>query len=122
MMGRGDLLSERLLDFVGKVLKIVDALPKTVAGRHIAGQLVASASASGANYEEGCGAESRSDFVHKLSIVLKELKETRYWLRVINQNEMLAVKLVEPVINECEQLCAIIGKSISTARKGKKDQ
>jgi len=50
MMGRGDLLSERLLDFVGKVLKIVDALPKTVAGRHIAGQLVASASASGANY------------------------------------------------------------------------
>jgi len=50
MMGRGDLLSERLLDFVGKVLKIVDALPKTVAGRHIAGQLVASANASGANY------------------------------------------------------------------------
>jgi four helix bundle protein len=122
MMGRGDQLSERLLDFVVKVLKLVDALPKTVAGKHIAGQLAASGSSSGANYEEGCAAESRSDFVHKLSIVLKELKETRYWLRVIHQNEMLAAKLVEPVINECEQLCAIIGKSISTARKGKKDQ
>ena len=122
MRGRGDQLSERLLDFVVKVLKLVDALPKTVAGKHVAGQLAASGSSSGANYEEGCGAESRSDFVHKLIIVLKELKETRYWLRVIHQNEMLAAKLVEPVINECEPLCAIIGKSISTARKGKKDQ
>jgi four helix bundle protein len=122
MNGRGDQLSERLLGFVVSVLKLVDALPKTVAGRHIAGQLAASASSSGANYEEGCGAESRSDFVHKMSIVLKELKETRYWLRVIHLNGMLAAKLVEPIINECEQLCAIIGKSVSTARKGKNVQ
>jgi four helix bundle protein len=60
--------------------------------------------------------------VHKLSIVLKELKETRYWLRVIHRNGMLAAKLVEPVINEREQLFAIVGKSISTAKKGKRIQ
>ena len=119
MNGRGDQLSERLLDFVVKVLKLVDALPKTVARRHIAGQLAACGSSSGANYEEGCGAESRSDFVHKLSIVLKELKETRYWLRVIYRTEILTPNITEPMIGECEQLCAIIGKSISTARKKK---
>jgi len=89
MNGKGDQLSERLLDFVVKVIKIVDALPKTVAGRHIGGQLISAGTSCGANYEEACGAESRSDFVHKMSIVLKELKETRYWLRVICRTEML---------------------------------
>ncbi len=62
---------------VVEVIKAVDALPKTVAGRHIGGQLVRAGASGGANYEEGCGAESRSDFIHKMSVVLKELKETR---------------------------------------------
>jgi four helix bundle protein len=89
MNGKGDQLSGRLLDFVVKVIKIVDALPKTVGGRHIGGQLISAGTSCGPNYEEACGAESRSDFVHKMSIVLKELKETRYWLRVICRTEML---------------------------------
>src|SRR3972149_1659764 len=111
MNGKGDQLSERLTDFIVKVIKIVDALPKTIAGRHIGGQLVNAGTSCGANYEEGCGAESRSDFIHKMSIVLKELKETRYWLRLINRTEMLTPNITEPMIDECEQLCAIIGKS-----------
>ena len=119
MNGKGDQLSGRLLDFVVKVIKIVDALPKTVGGRHIGGQLISAGTSCGPNYEEACGAESRSDFVHKMSIVLKELKETRYWLRVICRTEMLTPNITEPMIDECEQLCAIIGKSISTARKKK---
>lgn len=119
MNGKGDQLSERLLNFVVKVIKIVDNLPNTIAGRHIGGQLVSAGTSCGANYEEGCGAESRSDFVHKMSIVLKELKETRYWLRVIHRNKMLVPKYTEPMLDECEQLCAIIGKSISTAKKKK---
>lgn len=119
MNGKGDQLSGRLLDFVVKVIKIVDALPKTFAGRHIGGQLISAGTSCGANYEEASGAESRSDFVHKMSIVLKELKETRYWLRVIYRTEMLTPNITEPMIDECEQLCAIIGKSISTARKKK---
>ena len=122
MNGKGDQLSERLTDFIVKVIKIVDALPKTVAGRHIGGQLVNSGTSCGANYEKGCGAESRSDFIHKMSIVLKELKETRFWLRLIRRTELLAPKHTDPAISECEQLCAIIGKSISTARKKKISQ
>ncbi len=119
MNGKGDQLSERMLDFVVAVVKIVDALPKTVAGRHIGGQLISAGTSSGANYEEGCGAESRSDFIHKMSIVLKELKESRFWLRLINRTQMLSPKDVHPAIGECEELCAIIGKSVSTAKKRK---
>ena len=120
MNGRGDQLSERLLGFVIKVIKIVDALPKTVSGRHISGQMIKAGTSCGANYEEGCGAESRSDFVHKMSIVLKELQETRYWLRVIHRTQILKPEYTEPMIDECEQLCAILGKSIVTAKRNKK--
>jgi four helix bundle protein len=119
MNGKGDKLPERLLDFVVKVIKIADALPKTISGRHIGNQLTRAGTSCGSNYEEGCGAESRSDFVHKMSIVLKELKETRFWLRLIHRIEMSTPKYIEPVMNECEQLCAIIGKTVSTAKKKK---
>ena len=121
MNGRGAQLSERLLDFVVSVNKIVDALPNTIAGKHIGGQLISAGTSCGANYEEGCGAESRSDFVHKMSIVLKELKETRYWLQVIRRTEIVVPKYTDPVMDECEQLCAIIGKSVSTAKKKKNE-
>ena len=117
MNGKGDQLSERLLDFVVKIIKIADALPNTTSGRHIGGQLVRAGTSSGSSYEEGCGAESRSDFIHKMSLVLKELKESRFWLRLIHRTQMLSPKDINPVIGECEQLCAIIGKSISTAKR-----
>ena len=117
MNGKGDQLSERLIDFIVKVIKIVDSLPKTIAGRHVGGQLISSSTSAGANYEEGCGAESRPDFIHKMSVVLKELKESRFWLRIIGRTQMLSPKEINPVIEESGQLCAIIGKSVSTAKK-----
>ncbi len=117
MNGRGDQLSNRFLDFVVKTMRLTDSLPRTVSGRHIAGQLVRCGSSSGSNYEEACGAESRPDFVHKLSIVLKELRETRFWLRVIQHTEMVSSDYFLPLLQECEQLCAIIGKSIVTAKR-----
>lgn len=109
-------LSERLLDFAVRVGKIVDALPDTRLGRHVAGQLVRCGTSPGPNYEEGCAAESRKDFSHKLSIVLKELRETRYWLRFIVKAGLLQLELVESDINEVNQLANIIGKSIVTAK------
>jgi four helix bundle protein len=120
MNGKGDQLSDRILDFVVKVIKMADTIPQTIAGRHIGGQLISAGTSCGANYEEGCGAESRSDFIHKMSIVLKEMKETRYWLRLIQRTEMSAPISTEPILDECKQLCAIIGKSISTAKKKKR--
>lgn len=113
-------LSDRLLDFVVNVIKIADMLPNTVAGRHVGGQLIRAGTSSGSNYEEACGAESRSDFVHKMSVVLKELKEARFWLRVIQRTGMLSATHTDPVIDECKQLCAIVAKSIITAKDRKK--
>jgi four helix bundle protein len=110
-------LSDRLLDFAANIIKITDALPQTVAGRHIGGQLIRAGTSGGSNYEEACGAESRSDFAHKMSIVLKELKEARFWLRLISRTEMLALHRIDPVLGECQQLCAIVAKSILTAKR-----
>jgi four helix bundle protein len=78
-----DELSERLWQFAGRVGKLVDALPETRLGRHVAGQLVRCGTSAPPNYDEGCAAESRADFVHKLGVALKELRETRGWLRFI---------------------------------------
>jgi four helix bundle protein len=115
-----DELSERLLDFAVRVGNVVDALPETRLGRHIAGQLVRCGTSPPANYEEACGAESKNDFVHKVRIVLKELRETRCWLRMIVKSKLLSQKGMSKILDEASQLCNIIGKSVATARLGKK--
>ncbi|MBI4178904.1 four helix bundle protein [bacterium] len=117
---KGDDVSDRMVAFGATVLDLAEALPQTRSGRHVADQVMRSGTSCGANFEEGRGAESRADFVHKLSVTHKELKETRYWLRVVVKRKMsdgVAVELLE----ECEELCAIIGKSISTAKGGRKE-
>jgi four helix bundle protein len=84
-----DELIERLINFAARVGKVVDALPDTRMGRHIGGQLVRNGTSPAPNYEEACAAESRADFVHKPSISLKELRESRCWIRLIIKTEML---------------------------------
>ena len=115
----GDDISERLLNFAVRIIKLVNALPKTVVGRHIAGQLVRSGTSCGSNYEESRGAESRADFIHKLGIALKEIKESRFWLKVIFLSKIMKPEHIEPLIAECEELSAIIAKSIITAKSKK---
>lgn len=68
---KGDDLSERLLDFAARVLRLVDALPKNLIGRHIGGQLLRCGTSAGSNYEEARGGESRADFIHKLALSWK---------------------------------------------------
>lgn len=111
-----DELLERLIDFAARVGKVVDALPDTRMGRHVAGQLVRSGTSPAANYEEGCAAESRADFIHKLSICLKELRESRSWIRLIIRTDMLPEHRMGDLLDECNQLCNIIGQSIVTAK------
>lgn len=114
---KGDALADRLVDFGTDILQLVESLPKSATGRHIAEQLMRSGTSCGANYEEGRGAESRGDFVHKLSITNKELKECRYWLKLIVKSEILPNGAAVIVLEECEELCAIMSKSIATAKK-----
>ncbi|NQT11879.1 MAG: four helix bundle protein [Planctomycetes bacterium] len=109
-------LSDRLLDSAVRVGRVVDALPDTRLARHIAGQLVRSGTSPGPNYEEGCAGESRADFIHKLSICLKELRESRFWLRLIMRTELLPEKKMASLLDESSQLCKIIGQSLLTAK------
>jgi four helix bundle protein len=114
---KGDDLSERLLDFAARVGRVVDTLPNTRLGRHIADQFVRAGTSPSPNYEEACAAESRRDFVHKMSICLKELRESRCWIRLIVKTGLLPSDKMDGLLDECTQLSNIVGKSIITAKK-----
>ena len=114
---KGDDISNRLLEFAVRIIKLVDALPNTLVGRHIGGQVLGSGTSPGANYEEARGAESKADFVHKLGIVLKELSEARYWLKLLIKSKLIPSKRIESVFSEADELCKIIGKSVITVKK-----
>ena len=121
MVEKNDL-SGRLLDFAADCIKLTGQLNRTTAGKHIALQLIRSATSSGANYEEACGAESRADIIHKLQIVLKELRESVYWLRLIKKVETALHNDLQPLLDESQELTKIIAKSIVTAKGGQKNK
>ena len=119
---RGYDLQERLIAYAVRVVKLVGTLPKTEAGRHIAGQLLRSGTSPAANYAESQSAESRPDFVHKLKIALKELRESGVWLQIIIRSELLASPdRLTPLLEETDALCAILHKSIETARRNSQE-
>jgi four helix bundle protein len=105
-----------MLEFATRIGTVVDALPETRLGRHIAGQLVRCGTSPAPNYAEACAAESRADFVHKLGIVLKELRESRIWLRLAAKPKLLTPTKLAALIDEATQLMNIIAKSIVTAK------
>ncbi|MGH9445269.1 MAG: four helix bundle protein [Terriglobia bacterium] len=111
-------LAERLLNYAARIIRVVEALPKTLTGRRVGDQLLRSGTAVGAHYEEARGAESRDDFVHKLQIALKELRESNYWLRLLMKAGILQPDRVADLINESEQLRAILSKAAAKT-KGK---
>jgi four helix bundle protein len=90
---RADELEERLIGFAVRIVKLSANLPKTPAGKHIAGQIMRSGTSPAPNYGEARGAESHADFVHKLRIVLKELNETSIWLRVIERSQIIEKRI-----------------------------
>jgi len=116
---KDELLADRLLTFAVSVIKIVNDLPKDRVGKHVSYQLLKSGTSPGANYEEARGAESTRDFIHKLRVALKELKESRFWLKLIKAVPLIDPDRVVPLLQECEELIAILAKSIITARKSK---
>ena len=113
---KGADIEDRLLDFAVRVGKAIDALPDTRLGRHIAGQLVRSGTSPAPNYAEACAAESKKDFIHKLAIALKELRESSVWIRMIVKSELIPEQRLEQLRDECDQLCKIIAKSLVTAK------
>lgn len=113
-------LDARLLDYGARVIRLVGALPKTLVGKRIGDQLLRSGMAVGAHYEEAQGAESKEDFVHKLQLALKEMRESNYWLRLLAKSGTVPEAKLTTIIDESTQLRAILSKSVATAKgKGK---
>ena len=109
-------LSERLLDFGADIIVLITKLKKTAAGRHVGDQLMRSATSCGANYEEARAAESRADFVHKMQVVLKELRESLYWLRLLKKTAPLSDDGIQPLLREANELANIFAQSVITAK------
>ncbi len=113
-------LEERLLEYSVQIIKLVEMLPNSRAGNHIAGQLLRSGTSPYPNHGEAQSAESQKDFVHKLRISLKELRETQRWLKLIQRVPLIEDSvLLKEVLEETEQLIKIFVASIKTSEKGK---
>lgn len=117
--GRTYDLEERLINFAVEVIAICDTIKPTKAGNHLAGQLVRSSTSPALNYGEAQAGESPRDFLHKLKIILKELRESRNCLRIIKKANLFNGKLehFQVVLNECTELVAIFTASVKTAQK-----
>lgn len=110
-------LQERIVTFAVQVCDIIESLPATRIGNHVASQLTRCATAPGPNYGEAQGAESRRDFIHKLKVCLKELRETHVWLQFIQRMNLAAEEETAAAICESDELIAIFVKSITTAQQ-----
>jgi four helix bundle protein len=110
-------LEERLLEYAVRVVRLVEKLPNTRAGNHVAGQLLRSGTSALPNHGEAEGAESRNDFIHKLGVCHKELRESRRWLLLIQRVPLLSeTEPVSEMLNETQELIRIFAASIRTAR------
>jgi four helix bundle protein len=116
MTNKTNEFSNRIIKFVARVIKLVDTISNSFAGKKIADQLIRSSTSVGANYEEAHGTASRADFAHKLQIVLKEARETRYWLCIVLEAGLAKEFSLETLVDEAGQMCAILGKSVATTR------
>ena len=110
-------LEDRLIRFGAGVCRLAERLRTTAVSKHVVVQIIRSGTSPLANYGEVQRAESRRDFIHKLGICLKELRETRAWLKFMAEMKLGAQEELDPVLDECEQLLAILATSIRTARR-----
>jgi four helix bundle protein len=119
---KGFDIEERLIDYAVRIIGVSEALPNTKAGQHVACQLLRSGTSPAPNYGEAQSAESRSDFIHKVKIALKELRESFVWLKIIVRTGMIkpADKL-SPLLIETDELISILFASVSTAKRNLKD-
>jgi len=113
-------LEDRLLEYAARVIRLADRLPKTPAGYHVANQLLRSGTAALPHHGEAQATESPNDFIHKMSIGLKELRETRRWLRLAKRVPLVQpASVIEPLLDETDELIRIFFSSIRTAKDTK---
>ena len=113
-----DDLSNRFMVFVVSIIKIEKQLCRTYSGRHIYGQLFRAGTSVGANYEEARAGESKADFIHKMQIVLKELRESHFWIKLIITSKLITSEdeALKFLYNKSKELASITAKSVVTAK------
>ncbi|MFN2352098.1 MAG: four helix bundle protein [Kiritimatiellia bacterium] len=113
-------LQDRFIDYAVRIIKLSEALPETKAGKHVSSQILRSGTSPAPNYGEAQSAESKADFFHKIKISLKELRETEIWLKIIVKAHLVKpAALTEPLLQETDELIAVLFKSVETAQKSK---
>lgn len=116
-------LEDRLIDFAVQLIALAESLPSSRTGSHLANQLIRSGTSPALNYGEAQSSESRADFIHKIKIVLKELRETSICLRIIKRTSLIgSTDTLTKVHAECSELIAIFAKSLQTAESRRKDR
>ena len=113
-------LEDRLIDFAVRVITVAGSLPANKVGNHISGQLIRSGTSPAPNYGEAQSAESRADFIHKMKVALKELRETRVWLLMIKKAKLIEPSKLESLLDESNQLISIFVTSLKTAMAKRK--
>lgn len=114
-------LEERLINLAVLIIEIIESMPNTKAGNHLGGQLVRSGTSPALNYGEAQSGESRNDFIHKIKIVLKELRETLVCLKIIHQAKLFtSEEKIQKAMNETNELISIFVKSTKTAIENSK--
>jgi len=113
-------LKQRTKQFALRVMKLVAALPKSIEGRAIANQLVRSGTSVGANYRAACRARSKAEFIARLGVVEEEADESAFWMELIIDGKLMDKKLVEPLLQETNELVAIMAASRKSAIANRK--
>ena len=113
-------LKRRTKQFALRVIKLVGALPKDTVGRAIGGQLVRAGTSVGANYRSACKARSRAEFIAKIGVVEEEADESAFWMELIVEAKLLRKTRVEALLQEAEELVAIMAASRKSASRGRK--
>ncbi|MEO0205698.1 MAG: four helix bundle protein [candidate division WOR-3 bacterium] len=113
-------LRKRLYEFALRIVKFVQSLPKTWVALEIGKQLLRSGTSIDGNYEEACGAFSKSDFIYKLNTAFKEAKESHYWLRLLYDSKIVTNEETRYLLRESEEIRNILGKGVKTARSNRK--
>ena len=111
-------LQDRLVEYAVRIIKLSEALPETKAGKHVSSQILRSGTSPAPNYGEAQSAESNADFIHKLKIALKELRETEIWIKIIAKAKMIKpASQLAPLLQETDELISILFTSVETAKK-----
>ncbi len=108
-------VEDRLIEFASRIIDVVEALPNTQSAKHLGGQLLRSGTSPALNYGEAQAAESRNDFLHKMKVCLKELRETLICLKLIDKRNWFPIGKLASIMAENNELIAIFVASTKTA-------